>query len=218
MYIKILTLTLASDRPITGNATKLRGFFATKFNEYILLHHHINVDKFLYKYPLVQYKIINGTPMILGINEGVEVLKEIYDQYTEIKLGDSVYTIMERGITVKSEDFGLSEKFHSYEFLTPWFALNQQNYRKYYGSTRDEQRLLLQRTLIGNLLSISKTLDYTVPDEIKVDVEIRPKKSRLKNTTMVGFLGKFIVNFTLPDYIGLGKSVSRGFGTIWKVE
>lgn len=217
MKIKTLALTLASDRPITGNATKLRGFFATKFNEYILLHHHINVDKFLYKYPLVQYKVIDGTPMIIGINEGVEVLKEIYDKYNEIKLGESVYTIMERGITVKNEDYGLSEKFHSYEFLMPWFALNQHNYHKYYSSTRDEQRLLLQRTLIGNLLSISKTLDYAVPDEIKAEVEVRPQKSRLKNTAMVGFLGKFIVNFALPNYIGLGKSVSRGFGTIKKV-
>ena len=218
MYIKILTLTLASDRPITGDAAKLRGFFATKFNEYILLHHHINVDKFLYKYPLVQYKLINGTPMIVGINDGVDVLKEIYDQYTEIKLGERVYTIMERGITVKSEEFGLSEKFHSYEFITPWFALNQNNYHKYYSSTRDEQWLLLRKTLIGNLLSISKTLDYTVPDEIKAEVKVRPQKNRLKNTAMIGFLGKFIVNFTLPDYLGLGKSVSRGFGTIRKVE
>jgi len=31
---------------------------------------------------------------------------------------------------------------------------------------------------------------------------------------MIGFLGKFQVNFNIPDYLGLGKSVSRGFGTI----
>jgi hypothetical protein len=34
---------------------------------------------------------------------------------------------------------------------------------------------------------------------------------------MIGFKGTFAVNFELPDYIGLGKSVLRGVGTIKKV-
>ena len=34
---------------------------------------------------------------------------------------------------------------------------------------------------------------------------------------MLGFLGTFFVNFSIPDYWGLGKSVSRGFGTIVKM-
>jgi hypothetical protein len=37
---------------------------------------------------------------------------------------------------------------------------------------------------------------------------------RLKGVGMTGYKGMFAVNFELPDYIGLGKSVSRGFGTI----
>ncbi len=28
------------------------------------------------------------------------------------------------------------------------------------------------------------------------------------------FLGTFSVNFEIPDYWGIGKSVSRGFGTV----
>jgi hypothetical protein len=34
---------------------------------------------------------------------------------------------------------------------------------------------------------------------------------------MLGFLGTFSVNFDIPDYWGIGKSVSRGFGTIVKM-
>ncbi|MEK6590942.1 MAG: CRISPR-associated endonuclease Cas6 [Nitrospinota bacterium] len=40
----------------------------------------------------------------------------------------------------------------------------------------------------------------------------------LKGTPMLGFIGTFSVNFEIPDYWGIGKSVSRGFGTIKKVE
>jgi hypothetical protein len=35
---------------------------------------------------------------------------------------------------------------------------------------------------------------------------------------MLGFLGNFSVNFEIPDYWGIGKSVSSGFGTIKRVE
>ena len=83
MKLKTFTLTLASTRPIIGSAPELRGFFATQFNEYSLLHQH-NADKLIYRYPLVQYKMIDGAP---GINDGAEVLKQIYDKYDEIKKG-----------------------------------------------------------------------------------------------------------------------------------
>jgi hypothetical protein len=45
MHLKTLRLTLKSDRPVEEDAAKLRGFFATRFNEYALLHQHINVGK-----------------------------------------------------------------------------------------------------------------------------------------------------------------------------
>jgi hypothetical protein len=35
---------------------------------------------------------------------------------------------------------------------------------------------------------------------------------------MLGFLGTFSVNFEIPDYWGIGKSVSRGVVTIRKLE
>jgi len=113
MYLKTFTLTLASSRPIRASASQLRGFFATKFNEYTLLHQH-HTDRLIYRYPLVQYKIIDSTPTVIGINEGVEVLKEIYDQYDEINLNGSVYEIMERGISVRNQEFGLTDEMHHY--------------------------------------------------------------------------------------------------------
>jgi hypothetical protein len=40
----------------------------------------------------------------------------------------------------------------------------------------------------------------------------------LKGMPMLGFLGSFSVNFVIPDYWGIGKSVSRGFGTVKRVR
>ena len=112
MILHTFTLTLGSTRPIHGTAPELRGFFATKFTEYTELHQHA-ADTFIYRYPVVQYKMINNVPTVIGINEGAEVLKKIYDEYQEIRLGANTYQIVERGIALKDEEFGISDKIRS---------------------------------------------------------------------------------------------------------
>jgi len=218
MILYVLTLTLASTQPIHGTSQELRGFFATKFTEYTELHHH-NVDKFIYRYPVVQYKMIRNVPTVIGINEGAEVLKEIYDGYNEIRLGEQIYQIIERGISVRNAEFGISEKIHTYEFITPWLALNQENYRKFYtlkgNLERDE---FIRKILIGNIISMSKSLGYQIPEQIKCDAHMKFRKDRLKDVNVMTFTGIFHTNFIIPDYLGIGKSVSRGFGAVRQIK
>ncbi len=101
-------------------------------------------------------------------------------------------------------------------FLTPWLALNEKNYEKYqkYG-TWAKKKELLEKILIGNIISMSKSLGYTVPETIKANIgNLKEVNTSLKGNPMLGFLGTFSVNFEIPDYWGIGKSVSRGFGTV----
>jgi hypothetical protein len=217
MILHTFTLTLGSTRPIQGTALQLRGFFATKFNEYVELHQHI-ADKFIYRYPVVQYKMVNTIPTVIGINEGAEVLKQIYDEYQEIRLGENTYQIVERGISLKDEEFGISNKIHSYEFVTPWLALNQENYRKFYTlKGKPERDEFIRKILIGNIISMSKSLGYEVPGQIKCDANVHFRKDRLKDVSVMAFTGKFYANFIIPDYLGIGKSVSRGFGAVRQI-
>lgn len=157
--------------------------------------------------------------MVIGINDGAKVLKQVYDKYDEIKLGEEVYEIVEKGISISNQEFGVTDKIHSYEFATPWLALNQENYMRYYGLKNMEERDgFLRKTLIGNLLSMSKSLDYQVPEKIKCDVHVRIRKNRLKNVNVMTFVGGFCANFLIPEYLGIGKSVSRGFGAVVRSE
>jgi hypothetical protein len=216
--LDIFILRLGTDKTIKGSASQLRGFFATKFNEYILLHQH-NADKFVYRYPLIQYKFINNIPTVIGLNEGADVLKEIYDESDTIRLGDNVFEVNEREIIIKKGKFGLTPEFHSYRFITPWIGLNQNNYKQFYALRDSEERTdFLRRILTGNILSMSKTLGYTVPDQIKCDLSVFPGKASVKNVNHMGFKGKFHVNFVIPEWLGVGKSVSRGFGTIEEMK
>ncbi|MGB2727026.1 MAG: CRISPR-associated endonuclease Cas6 [Halobacteriota archaeon] len=113
----------------------------------------------------------------------------------------------------------MSTEIISYEFITLWIALSQDNYQQYLESKREERRELLRRTLIGNIPSASKGLDYVVLEEIKVEIgRLRQRKCEIKGTAFIGFLDRFMANFVIPDYMGLGKSVSRGFGTVRRVS
>lgn len=218
MILKILKMTFRSTEEFRKSVLSMRGFFATRFNDIIELHNH-NTDQFVYSYPLIQYKFIEEEPLLIGINEGTDILKEIFDKFDTINLNGKEYEIVERTMKIRKEDFGLSNQIYFYEFLNPWFALSQKNHEKFKLAENNEKKAeLLRNILKGNLLSMSKSLDYTVPGQIKCDVDLLPTKSKYKDNDIISFDGGFMVNFCIPDYLGIGKSVAKGFGTVRKVS
>ena len=218
MEVTTIAVEFELDKKMTGTPSQLRGFFATKFNEYVLLHHH-EQEGFLYQYPSVQYKVIQGVPTVIGLNEGADVLVEIFNEYDTLHLGDTFYKIMEKRVTYQKMNVGITDSAVAYEFLTPWIALNQENYMKYYGMKNSlERNEFLGKTLVGNLLSFSKSIGYTVPERLTCGVSVRPEKVSVKGVHLMAFRGSFQVNFLMPDLFGLGKSVSRGYGAVRKME
>ncbi|MBS4059455.1 MAG: hypothetical protein KG029_03565 [Bacteroidetes bacterium] len=219
MKVKTLIFRFTCDESIKGSADKLRGFFADKFGEYTLIHQHLNDNELLYKAPLIQYKILDGKPFILGINEGADILQQIHEDINHLKIGNVKYQIKEKNIVLKTDYFRLAGNSNTYSLLTPWLALNEKNYEQYQKlGTWAKKKELLEKILIGNIISMSKSLGYTVPEPIEVTIgNLKEVQTKLKGIPMLGFLGTFSVNFQIPDYWGIGKSVSRGFGTIVKV-
>ena len=86
------------------------------------------------------------------------------------------------------------------------------------GST--EQSRLLERVLIGNILSLSKAIGLEVTVRLRAEPCLLPSGlEELKpGLQLLGFSGSFRVNFALPQGWGLGKSSSRGFGTVIRRE
>ncbi len=218
MKLKTMLLKMESDQPIKEDSAKLRGFFANKFNNYLLLHNHLGKNKFLYQYPRIQYKTIDYTKIVLGLAEGVQVLQNIYNRYDKITLGGNSYQIFSKEIILKEEDFGIAPENIKYKFLTSWFALNEENYQKYKNYSYSERTDQLRSILIRNIMAIAKTFQYFVDSKIMVSTRLKETSIKFKGKDVIGFLGTFQVNFNLPDYIGLGKSVSRGFGTIKRIN
>jgi hypothetical protein len=115
----------------------------------------------------------------------------------------------------RREPLGESATPLRYRFVTPWLGLNQENHRLFDASNSAQRSALLERVLVGNCLSLAKAFDLHVNVLLVArSLGLWPVTVDLKGVPMVGFVGAFEVNFLLPDRIGLGKSVSRGFGTV----
>lgn len=213
--MRLSYLFLETDKKVTEPASKLRGFIGKKFSEYPILHHHIQEVGFLYLYPRVQYKILEGAPLILGIDEGAEVLKRISSEIEFLRLGMSLYKVESVVIKEKKLDVKPSREKQHYKFLTPWIALNQENYKKFLKIENwKERKEFLNRILVGNILSMCKGLGIVVRKRLYAHSHLDFNKTEYKSIKVFGLTGEFKVNFLLPDYIGLGKGVSQGFGVV----
>ena len=198
----------------------LRGAIAGLYPNEILLHQHYEDGTVKYNYPLVQYKFIQEECLIIGIDNGAKVISNLNLIGEVIILSHCAYRIIKKDASFQELPFGIANTMSNYSFLTPWLALNEKNYDKYQrlGSWA-KRKDLLEKILIGNIISMSKSLGYTVPEPIKADIiNLKEIPTSLKGTPMLGFLGTFSVNFEIPDYWGIGKSVSRGFGTVKRIE
>lgn len=217
MKINTSYLLLKTDRYISCDASKLRGYIGNQFIEYPILHNHYNKEKYHYGYPLIQYKVINGQAVILGINEGVEVLKDISSSIKKLKM-DKYYSVNEKVFYEKEVNVSISRKEYQYQFMTPWIGLNTENYKKFIKIKNwKDKKIFLNKIIIGNILSMCKGLGIIVNRQLRVKSYLNEKTVQYKSVNMKGFTGEFTANFRMPTLFGLGKGVSQGFGTVKRI-
>lgn len=204
----------------TRSAHQLRGYFGNLFKEHSpLLHNHFDDGRLRYAYPLVQYKIIDRIPLLTGLEEGSQLLADLFLKISELQIFDHTYPLHQKNAVIKTVEVGVAPSLHTYRFQTLWMALNQENFPEYLEKGEEGRKALLNRILTANILSFFKGIGlYLNPEErIMLTAQTQEKSTKFKGQRMMVFQGQFTTNVFLPDFIGLGKSVSRGFGTIQKI-
>jgi hypothetical protein len=204
---------------LPGEATKLRGYFGQAFTDEVLLHHHNPDGSLRYAYPRVQFKVLDRTAHLIGLAEGGNLVTRLWAEVDHARIGADDLPVLEGGLTRRRESIGETTEPADYRFRTPWLGLNQENHRRYAMTTQaTERRALLERILVGNCLSLAGAFGCRVAARLTADASgLRPWPVRLKGIEMLGFLGAIRVNFRLPNRAGIGKSVSRGFGTVERI-
>ncbi|MBK6929462.1 MAG: DNA repair protein [Saprospirales bacterium] len=219
--LTLATISFPEIRLAPRDAHKLRGYFGNLFREHSpLLHNHFEDGRVRYAYPLVQYKVIGGTPTLVGLLEGAKLLTELFFEMKSLEIDGRKYSVLERDIGFKKLEVGVGDNLYDYRFHTLWLSLNQQNYPEYQQKDPEARRAFLGRILTGNMLSFFKGIGLYLPEGARIMATVRPEEPVLtnyKNTRLMGFPGSFTTNAVLPDFVGLGKAVSHGFGTIMRV-
>lgn len=186
-------------------------------NEPAVLFHNHTDEGFRYAYPLIQYKRINGKAALVCLNKGTEAVALLLSK-PNVQCQLQKRSIQLELDSVKAHQHLIQTWDHSFKYyLRKWLPLNQENYSEYQKLEGVADKcLFLERILTGNILSMGKGLNIHFEHEIKckiLDIE-RTRIIQYKNVKMMAFDIEFKSNVSLPDYIGLGKGASTGFGVV----
>lgn len=213
---KVLTIRFKNEIR-QEDVPKFRGaIVATMQNAHILFHNH-KEEGFRYAYPLIQYKRINKKAAIICIGEGSEVIGNFFSDFTnEIRIGDNHIKLEIDSVKANHIEVQLWENMFSYR-IKKWLPLNQENYHKYSETESLVERYkMLENILTGNMLSFAKSLGEIFHEQVKCHITSVDDSyvTTHKGVKMSSFDVSFKSNLSIPDFIGLGKSVSFGFGTV----
>ncbi len=187
----------------------------------LLFHNHIEDQQYNYAYPLVQYKTIQKNPAIICMGEGVEAIHKFFEQRNwDLTIGDKTHEMKIHKLDMNQFTMQVWDKSFQYS-ISNWLPITQKNYEEYtHLESIGDKIKYLEHKLIGHILAFAKGIDWQIEEEIKVSITDykEPHFVRLKGVKMMAFHLSFKTNVFLPNYLGLGKSVSLGFGTVREVK
>lgn len=221
-YIRVLTVyydTEISNKEIPffrGAVLKSLGDKAD-----LLFHNHVGEDKFRYAYPCIQYKRLGGKAAIVCVEEGVDVIGQFLAEFDgTLILGNRVVRCESQRLfptRVLMQTWKQSFHYHLYR----WLPLNSKNYQAYRMTDDENERMrLLERVLAGNLLSMLKSLNIYLEDELLVRITKvgEPYITYNKGIALMTFNVDFASNLSIPNNVGVGKNASIGYGVIHQIK
>ena len=197
----------------------LRGALISKVsNSGTLFHGHLP-DGLRYSYPLIQYKKLGEYAAVVALQEAVPQLAELLLKNTvpiKLRLGRRMVSASVSDVFRQNIDMSVSTAMRTFE-ISRWLPLNQENYDAY--CTMDslaDKLAFLENLLLGNILSFAKGVGVFFEEQVRVSIVyiLSTGTFKYKGVEMLGFDIQFRTNVRLPEFIGLGKGVSLGFGTI----
>lgn len=214
MILRMYSVFLDPEHPLRFSADEFRSFLNKKMADYTLLHRD-DAAGFIHRYPVLQCKQIKSDLVVTGISQGAGCLCQLTRDQITLGAGENNCRITSRDPEIRAAPFGIADTFSTYEFLTPWLALNQQHAKKFYDlSGKPERDAFMHKLLTAQLAILAKSLEYEFTAPISCEAKVRFRRDRIGRENVMVFLGKFRTNLHMPDYLGIGRSVSLGYGTI----
>lgn len=180
-----------------------------------LFHNHQGTaTKYHYRYPLIQYRIWDGQASIFAINKGVDAFQQaLFANDWNLNWKGSNYNIGIENLRMDTFSLEMLPQPKTYT-LHKYLPFNQDNYRRWQSTNGMIQRIaILEEVLVGHILCFATAMDYQLPERLEVSLQnIQNMRCLNHKAPMLAFDLEFTANIQLPFGIGLGKSVSHGYG------
>ena len=213
-HIQYISTALVTDKPVRKTPYQVKGSIMKNYPKSEIVPMLNGSYRKKYLYPRVQVKILNEKIYFLGIAEGVSAVRSLIDNFKSLDFGNITFKIKDI-IIDENGLFEQTDHINKYKFITPWVALNRTNIKKFSKTSTSQKRKFLCELLTRNLVFLTSEFKIDVDEKILTDIELEDKSlSSFNDNRDVGFEGSFLTNFLLPDFIGLGNGITRGYGSI----
>lgn len=185
-----------------------------------LFHNRTEDNKYLYRYPLIQYKVTDKKASLICLNEATDDIHYLLRQRSfDFRIGDKQLKYEIDDVRLKYERIQTWDNSFNYN-IHNWIALNQDHFREYQQKQSLLERLhMLEELLIKHLGIFMEAMqaDTPIPLELRIQELKSEKYIEYKDVFHLTFSINFSCNLSIPNYIGLGKGVSVGFGIVKKL-
>jgi len=214
--IKSVVARVITNKPVRKTPYQVKGVFMRQYPNEPIIPMLDGSYRDRYLYPRVQVKILNEQIYIIGVHEGVESVLSICEKLKSLDFGNITFEIQDFDIENVAKQFIPSSRLVRYRFITPWVALNHMTGGKYKFLTNQQKPSYLNKLLGQNIVFLANEIGITLEDNIYTKVKVSslfPKP--IDENKWGAFMGEFKTNFILPNYIGIGNGITRGFGTVY---
>lgn len=214
--VSTIALRLLTDKPVRKTPYQVKGVLMRQFSgdEIVPMLDGSYRQQFLY--PRVQVKILNEQIYIVGIGEGVDSIKIIAPKMDTLDFGNITFQIEDTEVEEHNDRFQPMNKLIRYRFVTPWVALNQTTGSRYRNLNNVDRVNFLNKLLGQNIVFMAREMGMELEENIFTKVSLSslfPKQ--VDENSWGAFDGEFRANFMLPNYLGIGNGITRGYGTLF---
>jgi len=213
--VKTIVARLITDKPVKKTAYQVKGVFMKQYpnSSAIPMLDGRYRDEFLY--PRVQVKILNEQIYLVGIKDGAEPVLEMTKELELLNFGNITFNILDIDVEENIDHFKQVDQLLSYRFVSPWVALSKNTQNRYKFLKNKDRTAFLNRLLGQNLVFLAREIGIEINGKVYTKLRLDslfPKPVYENNWG--SFSGEFQTNFILPNFIGLGNGITRGYGAI----
>ena len=214
--VKSILFKIKTDKPVRKTPYQVKGVIMKQFpnDEIVPMLNGAYRKKFLY--PRIQVKVLDEEIFIIGLNQGVDPIMKIKDEIKELNFGDITFKVEDCNLEESAQLFNLTSNLIKYKFISNWVALNNSTNNKYQ-NMNDANRLEFLNKLLGeNIVFLAREVGFDFEKNIFSRINISSLEPISEDQKGWGaFQGEFYSNIILPNYIGIGNGITRGYGTIF---